>query len=91
MSPNKNQTFFVVVIVILALVSLMFLVYGLVQRTAAIKQAEIAFKQTARAIQMADENEMLRKRALESEMLAAENARQAKIALDLCEQKQKKK
>jgi hypothetical protein len=89
MSSNKGPI--VVITVVALLFCVMCLIYGFVQRIAAIKQQEIALEQTVRAIKLADENKMLVQTAQEAQVLAARREEMARKALDLCEQKQKKK
>jgi hypothetical protein len=89
MSSNKGPI--VVITVVALLFCVMCLIYGFVQRTAAIKQQEFALEQAVRAIKLADENKMLVQTAKEAQIQAAMSEDMARKALDLCEQKQKKK
>jgi hypothetical protein len=82
MSANKKFPWFLMIIS--WVLCLMFLIYAVVQRTAAIKQQELA-------LEIAKENNLLVMRAEEAKMQAAANAEEARRALERCEQKQKKK
>jgi hypothetical protein len=90
MRSNKtNRTFFVIVITATVVITLMLLVYALVQRTTAIKQTELAMKVMEENVRLSQLVEQVSKTANEQALLAAANAEKAYEALRACQQKTK--